>query len=489
MYTSYPLPRCKPEEQGMTSSSINSFLHAIKEQKLELHSFMVLRHGHVVAEGWWKPYKKDSVHLLNSLSKSFTSTAIGFAVEEGLLTVDDQVIKFFPELSSETYLENMAALKVRHLLSMSTGHDMDTIHQMRQSDNWAKVFFEIPLKHEPGTKFLYNSGASYILSAIVQKVSGQTLLDYLQSRLFKPLGIENYTWESCPKGITAGGFGLSIRTEDIAKFGQLYLQKGKWNGQNILPAEWIEQATQMHVVNGDDECSDWAQGYGFQFWRCRYGAYRGDGAFGQFCVILPEQNAVVVTTAGEMDMQAVLDLVWQFLLPGMNTEASLVVEERCSQLEELEIESSLGKHVSPKGESISSKLYLVEENLLGIRAISFEFSSDECTFTLRDDQKVQTVTCGIGKWCEGELFISGKLVKISANGSWINSSRFIMTLCMVELPFSDTLTCHFVGESVQVSTSRNVWVTPFSNAALLPTLTGSATDDRDMWLGRSGRRN
>ena len=156
-----------------------------------------------------------------------------------------------------------------------------------------------------------------MLSAIVQKATGKTVLDYLKPRLFEPLGIEHPTWETSPQGISTGGYGLSIRTEDIAKFGQLYLQKGKWHGKQLVPAAWVEAATARQTSNGSNPKSDWDQGYGYQFWRCRHGAYRGDGAFGQYCIVMPEQDAVIAITSGVKDMQAVLNLVWDKLLPAM----------------------------------------------------------------------------------------------------------------------------------------------------------------------------
>jgi CubicO group peptidase (beta-lactamase class C family) len=189
---------------------------------------MLLRHGYVISEGWWAPYSAEKPHSLFSLSKSFTSTAIGLAVEEDLLTVDDFVISYFPEDTPKEVSENLAKLRIKHLLSMSTGHDVDTTEHVvtKENGNWVQGFLELPIEHEPGTFFVYNTGATYILSAIIQKITGKTLIEYLAPQLFEPLGIEGASWESCPRGINIGGFGLSIKTEDIAKLGQLYLQKG-----------------------------------------------------------------------------------------------------------------------------------------------------------------------------------------------------------------------------------------------------------------------
>lgn len=223
----HPLPRSAPEEQGVSSGAILAFLEAVEQEAIELHSLMLLRHGQVVAEGWWTPYGPEYPHMLFSLSKSFTSTAVGLAVAEGRLTVDDPVLSFFPEDVPPEVNEHLKAMRVRHLLSMSTGQEgalsLGLLEQL--PGNWVQVFLAWLPKEAPGTQFLYNSGASYLLSAIVQRVTGETLLHYLQTRLFAPLGIENATWESCPRGINTGGWGLSIKTEDIARFGQLYLQK------------------------------------------------------------------------------------------------------------------------------------------------------------------------------------------------------------------------------------------------------------------------
>src|SRR5438309_6680593 len=207
-------------------------------------------------------------------------------------------------------------MRVSDLLRMSTGHQTEPPRTPAQT--WTKSFLAHPVPYKPGTHFLYNTSATYMLSALVQKATGMTVLDYLKPRLFEPLGIERPTWETSPQGITAGGYGLSIRTEDIARFGQLYLQKGKWQGKQLVPEAWVEAATARQTSNGSSPRSDWDQGYGYQFWRCRHGAYRGDGAFGQYCIVLPEQDAVIAITSGVRDMQAVLNLVWDKLLPALS---------------------------------------------------------------------------------------------------------------------------------------------------------------------------
>lgn len=328
-----PLPRSTPESQGVSSAAIRSFIETANEKIDTLHSIIIMRHGYIVAEGWWKPEAPEQQHVLHSLSKSFTSTAVGLAVAEGKLSIDDPVLKFFPEDAPAEPSNNLKAMRVRDLLTMSTGHQVEA--KFTGDAPWVKTFLAHPVPHKPGAHFQYNTPATYMCSAIVQKVTGQTVLDYLKPRLFEPLGIENPQWGTSPQGITVGGWGLHIRTEDIAKFGQLYLQKGKWNGKQLIPESWIELATSKQVSNGSDPARDWDQGYGFQFWRCRHGAYRGDGAFGQFCVVLPELDAVIAITADTKDMQAELNVVWDKLLPAFQAAALTANADEEARLKQL----------------------------------------------------------------------------------------------------------------------------------------------------------
>jgi len=327
------LPRSTPEEQGVSSAGIRAFVEAADRQVDTMHSFMLIRHGQVVAEGWWAPESAGKPHVLWSLSKSFTSTAVGLAVEEGKLSIDDPVLKFFPEDAPENPSANLKAMRVRDLLTMNTGHQDEV--KLGEEVPWVKAFLAHPVPHKPGTHFRYNTPATYMQSAIVQKVTGKSVLEYLIPRLFEPLGIETPKWDASPQGISIGGYGLFLKTEDIAKFGQLYLQQGKWNGKQLVPAKWIEQATSKQVSNGSDPDRDWDQGYGFQFWRCRHNAYRGDGKDGQFCIVIPELDAVVALTADTRDLQGELSLVWEYLLPAMHEKPLGANPAESAKLQEL----------------------------------------------------------------------------------------------------------------------------------------------------------
>ena len=317
------LPRSAPEAQGVSSAAVRAFVEAADREVKTMHSFMLVRHGQVVAEGWWKPEGAEKPHELWSLSKSFTSTAVGLARAEGKLALGDPVLKFFPGKAPAEVSANLRAMTLRDLLTMTAGHQEEA--KFTEAAPWVETFLAHPVPHAPGTHFQYNSPATHLLSAIVRQVTGQTVLDYLKPRLFEPLGIAPPEWPSSPQGNTLGGWGLKLCTEDVAKFGQLYLQKGQWQGKQLVPTDWVEQATSRQVPNdaGKQHAaqSDWAQGYGYQFWRCRHGAYRGDGKDGQFCIVLPQWDAVVAMTAETGDMQRELNVVWDHLLAAFQPEA------------------------------------------------------------------------------------------------------------------------------------------------------------------------
>ena len=460
------LPRTLPEKQGVVSSAILEFVQAVESQIHELHSFMLLRHGHVIAEGWWSPYKPEYPHMMFSLSKSFTATAVGLAISEGRFALDDSVLSFFPDDKPAVMNDHWAAIRVRHLLSMSTGHAVDTMPKMfeREDGNWTKAFFDVPVVHEPGTHFLYNTGATYMLSAIVQKTTGMKLLDYLQPRLFEPLRIENATWQESPQGINTGGFGLNIKTEDIARFGQLYLQKGRWQGRQLVPEAWGTEATAFHISNGSDPNSDWAQGYGYQFWRCKHGAYRGDGAFGQYCIVMPEQDAVLAITAGVADMQQPLNLVWELLLPAMNSEP--LPDDSESQVALTEKLSSLalplvqGQAVSSVSSQVSGRTYTFDTNDLEFETVTFDFT-DTSNVTIKSARVVETIISSFGEWSFGQtkLFNSPwafDAAPIVAGGAWTADDTFTIVVRFYETPFFQTLVFCFNGDTLNIETQVNV---------------------------------
>lgn len=321
------LPRSTPEAENVSADMLQNYLAAVEEAKQGIHSVMVLRNGKVIAEKYLGEAAHDKNHVMYSVSKTFTATAIGFAVQEGRIQLSDKVISFFPEDLPENISDHLRNLEIRHLLTMSVGHGKDPTQSIRETEgaNWMKGFLAVPLEHQPGTRFVYNSLATYALSAIVQKVTGEKVVHYLYPRLFRPLGIASIRWEESPQGINCGGWGLWLKTEDMAKMGQFLLQKGVWNGKQLLSKEWIEEATQAHINQppvwvsdeSDEAKSDWRQGYGYQLWRCRHNAFRADGAFGQFIIVIPEKETVITVTAQLGDMQAEINLIWEHILSAL----------------------------------------------------------------------------------------------------------------------------------------------------------------------------
>ena len=467
------------EAVGIAPAGASAFVEAVNAKVGGLHSFMLLRHGKVAAEAWWTPYAPASPHMLYSLSKSFTSTAAGLAVSEGLFSVEDAVTSFFPDSLPATISDNLAAMRVRHLLTMNTGHDKDaTGGTTSQPDgDWVRGFLALPVEHTPGSKFVYNSAATYMLSAIVQRRSGKTVLDYLTPRLFVPLGIENPTWETCPKGINTGGWGLSVKTEDIARFGQTYLQKGQWNGRQVVPVAWVEQATMRQVPNGDPALpSDWSQGYGYQFWRCRHNAYRGDGAFGQYCLVMPDHDAVLAITSGVGDMQAVLNAVWEHLLPAMGT-APLPADSKTDtdlqhKLKTLAIPVPQGQPTSPTVARVSGKTFRFGDNGQKLESLTLTFDAGGCQIVMRDAKGEQRVTCGSSRWVKGAALLEGALsskveAKVMARGTWTQDDTYTATLCFMETPYVRTLICAFGQDQMTLRIHNNVSFGPTDTPSLV----------------------
>ena len=463
------LPRSSPEQQGIASAAVLRFVEALESQVHEIHSFMLLRHGNVVAEGWWSPYGRDYPHMLFSLSKSFTSTAVGLALTEGRFSMDDPVVSFFPDETPAEVSDLLAAMRVRHLLTMSTGQANDTWSSMvdRPDGNWIKGFFEIPVVHAPGSHFVYNNGATYTLSAIVQKTTGMTVREYLESRLFAPLRIENATWRESPQGITAGGIGLSLKTEDVARFGQLYLQKGMWQGKQILPQAWVEEATASQISTKGIEI-DWTQGYGYQFWRGRHNSYRGDGMFGQWCIVMPDQDAVLAITSGIdiFDSQEPLNLVWEMLLPafspGAIPEDAIAQGVLAEKLGNLSLSPVQGQAESPIAAQVSGRTYAVDSNALTIETIALNFTEAGCMVRFKTAAGEETIPCGYGTWRRSQaitLFNQPLLfdrTPVAASGAWTADETFTMILRLYETPFYHTVACHFVGDEMMIETRINV---------------------------------
>lgn len=295
-----PLPRCTPEEAGIAGAVVERLFSGIESQadRLGPHGLMLLRRGRVFAEGWWAPYRPEIPHMLYSMSKSVVGTAVGIAADEGLLSVDDLLSDIFSDLP-EAQGKSMRGMRVWHLLTMTSGTRVNEFSSMLDAD-WTRMFLESVPKFEPGSAFEYDSMNTYMLASILRRKTGMPLMDYLAPRLFEPMGITRYTWETCPQNIEKGGWGLSLCLEDAAKLGQLYLQKGVWEGRRLLSEEWVREATRPQIATPNGEIK---LGYGYQIWVNPLG-YQFNGAFGQYVVVLPEYDAVAAIYSGSTQLFA-----------------------------------------------------------------------------------------------------------------------------------------------------------------------------------------
>lgn len=466
------LPRSTPEDEGVSSHAILALVDELETSSPELHSLMVLRHGAVVAEGWWAPFAADRVHQLFSLSKSFTSAAVGLAQAGGLLTIDDLVLAHFPDEAPAEPGEHLAAMRVRDLLTMTTGHDADPSDTVFAAPDWVRAFLAQPVEHAPGTHFTYNTAATYVLSAMVQKVTGERLLDYLHPRLLEPLGITDATWERSPQGIDTGGFGLSITTEDIACFGQMLLDDGGWGGQRLLPDRWVAEATAKQVPNGTEPADEWAQGYGYQFWRCTHDAYRADGAFGQLCVVLPAQEVVVAITAAVADTRFVLRCLWKHLLPGIadrpESPDPAAIDALTARLTGLRLDPPAGEPTSAAAARVSGRTILFESNASGITSATLDAGPEHDTVTLVAGSRTTTVEAGHGTWLPGWVSPPGRPGRfpVLSSAGWSAPDTYVLTVRESDGPLVLTATATVTGDDVAVRSRFHVSFGPTEQAPL-----------------------
>jgi Beta-lactamase len=470
------LPHSSPETEGVSSAGILRFLEAAEKSRNELHSFIFLRHGNVIAEGWWDPYKPALRQSLYSVSKTFTSTAVGIAISENKLKLTDKVGSFFPNDLPDHVSPYLAELTVGDLLTMSAGMDPEpTFSVGSKNRNWVKGFLAVPIVSKPGTVFLYNSLGTFMLSAIVQKVSGQKLVDYLKSRLFDPMGISGMDWEENLLSVNTGGWGLRLKTEDMAKFGQLYLQKGNWKGNQILPASWIEEATTEKILQhpsfaqANRDSSDWEQGYGYQVWICRHHAYRAGGDFGQYIIVFPDLDAVLAIQAETQDMQNELNLVWDFLLPAI--KRNKLPEDQKSlialkiKLATLALPPATGSFTSFANNKQTNKTFILEPNANQIGSVVLDIKDSVCHLVLNTGSDTYNLLYGAGKWKTGQTNKPGPTFfgalkenyallspyKVAGNFFWKDDQTLVMQMRYLESPHMETITLHTDGKKLTMN--------------------------------------
>ena len=450
----------RPEELNVDSRGIIEFLDDMKAQRLHLHKLMILRHGKTIVRTNFEPWKLEDKHMLFSLTKSFTSTAVGFAVQDGLLKTDDKLVDFFPEYLTNEPCDYMRQLTVKHLLTMNTGHD---IEPERKGDYWERDFVRTYIAHEPGTHFLYNTSGSFMLSAIVQKVTGKNTVDYLKEKLFIPLGMSGDIWsEESPTGVPTGGHGLNVRIDDIAKLGQFYLQKGKWNGEQILNEQWIQDAQTPWSDNSKwVGTPDWNAGYGYQFWMCTpENVFRGDGAFGQYCIVCPDQDMVIAINSGVQDMGEILSSLWKYVLPAVDREggAGNALDER---LKEADVPTDWEENGETAEAPVAAPAFegsyrLNPDNPLQLTQLDFADSSACIT-----DALGRRIEFALNKdsWLHSSLTPSlpgeqGYMDEVAVRAARIGE-ELVIHLCYTSTPFEDVLKISFSEHGIVIRGKRN----------------------------------
>ena len=481
-------PRTTPEAVGIPSASVEWLLDRLEEGWTEPHGLMIMRHGKVCAEGWWAPYASGIRHGLQSHTKTYAATAVGIAYTEGLLKLTDRIVDIFPDEIPEKPSENLKKLTVRDVLCMGCG--MDTMP--RPSKDWIREFLATPVNHVPGTTFMYNSTGSTFLGAIVRKLTGLGLHDYLKPRLFDKIGIdaENLRWITMPDGMEIGGGGLFATTEDNLRLMKLYADGGVWEGERILAEDYVKLATSKQNDSATERAvnppaEDNFVGYGFQIWMCRpKGVYRADGAMGQFTIVFPERDMLLAitenasgSTGGAMPQKA-LDTIWEWLdsLPRPETEILPEDPEASAHLarrmQMLALPAPRRSPESPLQEKINGSTYAVTDGYFaladagmvrfmsgedrpgGAKALSLTFAENACTLTCLVDGKPQSLTAAMdGTRLRNEL--PGMPSIALCSGCWEADNVFRLRLRMVETCNETSITFTFSGDQAQVETCSN----------------------------------
>lgn len=480
--------RCLPEQAGIDVPRLLELCTELQKPQYGLHALLLLRQGKVFYESYAAPYKKGERHSLFSVSKSFTAVAVLFALQEGLLSLEDKVAAFFPEKLPAPPCPNMEKLAVQHLLTMTPGlsaaphnfrypHLDDVINDFPYSYenftyenqvDWVADFLHSYLPNPPGEKFIYCSACTYMLSAILQKRTGQTLLEYLQPRLLSPLGIFDARWQKCPSGIEVGGWGLSLCVESLAKFGQFLLQEGKWEGRQLLNAGYVREMRSCQVLIHTPGRKVPEQ-FGYQVWvEGEQSIFSGVGAFGQAYIVLPEQDAVAVMLSGSMqDLRAVQILRKKLPKALQSADSNPTARQALQTL-------AAGAHIPPpKGASsdqeplaqeYSNVEYSLAPNYFGFTSIRFSFGAQD-SVTVSMGRRSSTLPIGYGRFFRGNMPVAETIYHDVHNqlvfpaaacaGAW-QGGKYVLRIAYTNQPYLCDMTVEFLPHGLRIENKRNV---------------------------------
>ncbi len=472
--------RVSPESVGIPSQSVERLLDFLESGVTEPHGLMILRHGNICAEGWWNPYAPGIPHDCRSLSKTFAGTAVGLAVTDGVLSLDDRVVDFFPEFAPPIVSERLSRLKVRHLLSMTVGMEYESLF----GENWIQHFLEVPVVYEPGSMFMYNSKGTSICCAIIRKVTGLSVLDYLDQRLYQKIGIRgtNQKWMKLPGDIEMGGGSLFATTEDVLRLMKLYLDGGVWEGKTILSLEFVRLATTAQVDNSKSSDPKYLRkkeqtcGYGYQMWMCSpEGVYRADGAQGQLGIVFSHQDMVVAMHQNCDDSEIVQRYLYEEFLPTLvdsplppNPEGEEHLRRR---MERLCLPRVPFSPESPWQYKVQGREYCVKKGRFtffrrfenhgswktvteGIENFSFQFLPRECAISFWENRNPHQVIVALDGSLRWNILPSREHFMEEAlfSGAWIQEDTFEVRARWVECTRERTVQFRFVSEwEVEIS--------------------------------------
>ncbi|MEK4288937.1 serine hydrolase domain-containing protein [Paenibacillus sp. FSL P4-0502] len=440
------------------TQALSKFYEELERSDLPVNTFMLLRKGEVITEFYRQPYRKNVPQVLFSLSKSFTSIAAGIAWDNGYFELTDKVVSFFPDQLPSSISPNLDKMTIHHLLSMNTGHNNNIYGAIAKQNDWVRAFLALDVEDEPGSYYNYNTHATYMVSAIIEKTTGENLVDFLMPRLFAPLDIERPEWETCPLGIVAGGMGLSIPTDGIAKFGQMLLNQGVYNSCRIVSEDYLKLALNEQSDNrwGQNK-ADWSNGYGYQFFMCRNGCKMGNGAFGQLCFIDPSQEIVIAATSSFTEMkklQDFLDIIYANLLNhDWSTDVSNIIKSPTF--------ISLVDRIVRVDYRSYSGIYIFEDNKHKIKELILKFEEDHLSFSLLYDDHLDEFNFNFLKPANAKcLFIKDVSLseqEVCTSASWqYADSKLILTVYYIETPYVVDYTLSFSGKKIELHMHRNL---------------------------------
>lgn len=446
-----------PEKQGIPATAIGEFIERLSAFDF-VQSFMLLRHDALVAECCWAPYQPEYRHELFSISKSFVSIAVGLAQDEGKLCLSDKLVDYFPEKMTPEVSSRMKSVTLRNLLTMSSGHKRCILMDLLPLKDWVKAFLESRLDYSPGTTFVYNSAATYMLAAVIRKVTGENVVDYLRPRIFEPLGIVPGKWDCCPMGINIGGWGFWLATKDLLQFGRFLLNRGCWNGRQLISGDYLREATSFEIETSQNSQRDWKLGYGYQFWQTSFNSFRADGACGQYIVVMPDEDIVWAVTAGMSDMQNILTAFWETIYPSLkgsplpeDSGAVCALKKRIAACRLMPLSNSLNQIPD-------SCKYELSRNKLGLRYLEFHFTDRNCSCVFfRDNGEQETMTANYNSHCRNFLKLNENEIRVlEASAAWQDESELLIQVYAAETPYRDCYHIQFAQDQVHMRRTSNL---------------------------------